>query len=371
MTAEIDLRRASATIASLERRLVEICPGSRIEEIRALGIDEGDPDASTTKAIGYGRPLLVRVAANGAERRFVLHTARGDGFGHDRRADRAEEMLLAYDTFGAIPRHVGACDVGTIDDRGELISLRHAGEFYLLTEWAPGSLYADDLRRIARDARCTDEDRRRCDQLASYLADLHARRGGDPGVYRRAIRDAVGHGEGIFGLIDSFPPDVPGAPLRRLYALERAAGTWREKLRGRDHRLVVVHGDFHPFNILFADETELHLLDAARGCHGDAADDAVCLALNYVFFAQGHAHAWSGGLGDLWRRFWSRYLRLTGDLELLEVAPLYLAWRCLVMIHPGWYPSVTEASRDALLSFVEGCLARGRLDPDRAEDIFR
>jgi aminoglycoside phosphotransferase (APT) family kinase protein len=280
-------------------------------------------------------------------------------------------MLLAYDTFNEIPRHVAARDVGCVGERGELVSLKDAGEFYLLTEWAPGTLYADDLRRLARDRRVTAVDRLRAERLARYLAELHADRGGNPDLYRRAIRDAVGHGEGIFGLVDSFPAGVPGAPLARLYALERAASTWREKLRGKERRLSVVHGDFHPFNILFADDGEPRLLDAARGCRGDPADDAVCLALNYVFFALGHPGAWQGGLAELWERFWTEYLRITGDRELLEIAPLYLAWRSLVMVHPAWYPSMTEAARDALLSFVERALAAGRLDPERAGDVFR
>jgi len=44
--------------------------------------------------------------------------------------------------------------------------LRDGGEFYLLTTFAPGTIYADDLRRIARTGAATDVDVARIDALA-------------------------------------------------------------------------------------------------------------------------------------------------------------------------------------------------------------
>src|SRR5690606_13915468 len=125
------------------------------------------------------------------------------------------------------------------------------------------------------------------------------------------IRDLVGSGEGIFGIVDAYGPDVPAAPPERLRAIERGALEWRRRLRERSERLSRTRGDFHPFNVLL-DETEdgerLALLDASRGCMGDPADDVTCMAINYVFFAVEHPRAWRGGLGQLWQRFWDVYL---------------------------------------------------------------
>lgn len=367
---QIETSASTPLRLSLQKRIAELYPGGAIMEIRPLRDDEGTTGHGARKAIGYGEPALVRVAVNGDERRFVLHTARAGDFGHDRRADRAGEMLLAYDTFGQIPRHVPAIDIGYVDGGGDLVSIREAREFYLLTEWAGGTLYADDLRRIVRDQGITAMDRLRCERLASYLAELHAPHSERPEIYRRAIRDVIGHGEGIFGLVDAFPAAVPGAALERLYTLERKASAWRQRLRGREDRLAIVHGDFHPFNLLFTEDSELQLLDAARGCRGDPADDAVCIALNYLFFALDDPAAWDLGLRELWRRFWEVYIRLTNDHELFEVAPLYMAWRSLVMVHPRWYPSMTAPARDALLSFVDRTLDAGVLVPERADEVF-
>lgn len=359
--------------------------------VTRLGIDDDTGEGQETeKRFGYGVPLHIRVSTAAGERRqYVLHTARPDIFGHDRRSDRAQNMLLCADTFGSIPRHVAALDVGGITAEGKLRSLGRCRDFYLLTEYMPGSLYADDLRRLAHERVLTDRDRRRCVLLADYLAVLHGqgivpdRAGagdseGDGGVqaqavYRRAIRDLVGHGEGIFGIIDGYPDQATPDLRERLRSIERACCEWRWKLRGREHRLARTHGDFHPFNILFDGRDgrdELALLDASRGCRGDPADDVTCLAINYIFFSLGDNQAWRGAFGELWHTFWDRYLDRSGDRAILDVAPPFFAWRGLVLANPTWYPAMLPEHRDALLGLVEHVLGAGRLEPAHAERLF-
>ena len=72
----------------------------------------------------------------------------------------------------------------------------------------------------------------------------------------------VGSGEGIYGVVDHYPADVPGAPWTRLASIERRCAEWRWRLREHEGRLCRTHGDFHPFNILF-DGDKLVLLDAS------------------------------------------------------------------------------------------------------------
>jgi hypothetical protein len=356
------------------RQIVAQClPGAELLDARPFRIDDADVhDDATTKGEGYGEPLRVRVRErDGRLSTLVFHTAKPDVFGHDRRADRAAEMLLAWDTFGAIPRHVEALDVGAVRRDGKgLVSLRDAGEFYLVTRYAAGTLYADELRRIARDAAATADDLRHAEALARYLATLHAERVDGDARYLRAARDLVGSGEGIFGMIDGYPADVPMAPPSRLEALERSAVAWRWRLKSRTARLRRTHGDFHPFNVVIDAAGEPVLLDASRGCAGDPADDVCCMAINYVFFAVEHPAAWAPAMGPLWRRFWDTYLRASGDDEILSVAAPFLAWRALVVCNPAWYPHVAPEARDKVLRFVEGALAAERFDPASAEALF-
>ncbi len=356
-----------AAIESLIRRLE---PGSEVEEIESLAGDSSDDD-STKKAKGYGKPLQVVVRRQDGKRQsYVFHTAQADEFGHSRRSDRAEELILAYDTFASIPCHVRALDVGAVDLDGHLTSLRTSSEFYLLTEFRKGREYVEDLRRIAANRAATGKDLERCEALAKYLAELHTRKLSSVAGYRRAIRNLAGDGEGIFGMIDGFPPDTPSAPEGRLQQIERQCAEWRWVLRGREHRYTTVHGDFHPFNILFDEEDRISLLDASRGCDGDAADDTTSLAINYLLFGLEHPDAWSEGFRKLWKLFWNTYSSVTDDQELFEVAPPFFAWRALVVTNPKWYPQMTRETRDALLQIVERSLAEGRLDPRVVERVL-
>jgi hypothetical protein len=359
------------------REAVRALAAALVPHAAVVSVQPLRPDATgDDKALGYGEPLLVTLRdADGAERRLVFRTQAPNEYGHDRRADRFEAALLASDVFPTIPRHVAALDVGAIGPGGRLVSLRDTGEAYLVTTFAEGTLYAEDLRRLARAAAPAPLDLARCDALARYLARLHAERLVDPVAWRRAVRDLLGHGEGIFGVVDGYPRDVPGAPAARLRAIEERCLGWRWRLRGRPGRLARTHGDFHPFNLVFRppgpgeDGTGFTVLDASRGGKGDPADDVVALAVNYPFFALDHPGAWRA-LGPLWHRFLAGYRAAGGDAGALEDAPPFLAWRALVLASPRFYPHLSAAARDALLALAERALEAGRLEPAWADALF-
>jgi aminoglycoside phosphotransferase (APT) family kinase protein len=351
-------------------RVVErLVPGGRIVEVRRLRADRALED-DTHKSAGYGDPRRVRVATPDGERSFVFHVQRADGFGHDRRADRAADQLLAFDTFGHIPRHARALDVGAVRTDGTLVSLAETGELYLVTEWVEGTPYAEDLRGIARAARLGPIDLARADALCDYLVALHAHRPPAAAGYRRSVRDLVGSGEGLFGMIDAYPADTPGAPPDRLRAIEHRCLDWRWRLRAHEGRITRTHGDFHPFNIVFQDAESFRLLDASRGCAGDPADDVAALAINFVFFALDHAGAWPGAMRMLFQRFLLRYVERTGDDQLLDVLAPWFAWRGLVVASPAFYPDLPGAARDRLLRFVERALDAPRFDLAFADEVF-
>jgi len=346
-------------------------PGARLASVRPLEPDaSGGAGGPTGKAAGYGRSLLLSVELPGGRTaRLVLRTQQPDELGHDRRADRAASALLAFDSFGAIPGHVRALDVGAVMADGALRSLASAGEPYLLTDYVEGSLYARDLRALAGGASLSPRDEQRSESLALSLVRLHKERR-SPAQYRRSVRDLLGHGEGIFGICDAYPPDTPAAPPARLRELEHRCLEWRWRLRAFDHRSARIHGDFHPFNIVFGRDGELSLLDASRGCAGEPADDLTALAVNYLFFAVDAKGAWERGLRDLWRGFWRTYVGASQDSEVLLVAPPYLTWRLLVVCLPKFYPRLSEGGRDRLLGLAERALVSERFDPSIAEELF-
>jgi aminoglycoside phosphotransferase (APT) family kinase protein len=363
---------ASTTDPALTEIISRVLPGARVSRVRALGRDDTEAlEARTNKAAGYGAPLRIDVESDGARRSLVLHGTSADGFGHDRRADRAAESLLAADTFSTIPRHTSVLDVGAFRPDGTTVSLSGAGELYLLTDYVEGTTYATDLRRVAQTRVATPLDFARVDALADYLAALHTPVVDQPFAYQRSLRDLLGSGEGIFGIVDAYRPDAPGAEPERLQRIEARCLEWRWRLRAQPPRPTRIHGDFHPFNVLFDSAGEVRVLDTSRGSVGDAADDVSCMAVNFVFFAVDAGTAWEAAFAQLWRRFWERYLELTNDQRLLSLVAPFIAWRLLVLGCPQWYPNLTAQARARLLDLIEAALERETFDPALAEAVFR
>jgi len=346
-------------------------PGAQI--VRAFALNGDNVAAAlegTAKGAGYGVPIRIDIEVAGRVESLVLHGTSDNPFGHDRRADRAAELLLAADTFGGIPEHVRVLDVGAFRDDGSTVSLLGTGEFYLLTEYANGTPYAEDLRRIARTRSVSADDLERVDLLADYLVNLHTPVDGHRAAYERSLRDLLGSGEGIFGIVDAFGAGAPGADRARLQSIESACLRWRWRLKDRPARLERIHGDFHPFNVLFDETNALRVLDASRGSLGDPADDVAAMAVNFVFFAVDAKDSWQPAFAHLWRRFWQRYLAQSEDSALLSSVAPFLAWRLLVLACPVWYPNQSAAARERLLSLVDSALGRERFEPELAEAVF-
>ena len=325
---------------------------------------------ATIKTYGYGRPILIRYMLDGVERRAVLRTMASNSFGHEYRADRAASLLLSYDTFNDLPRHVRALDVGALSPDGHPVSLGCGGEFFLLTDYAAGTLYADDLQRLRDTGGLTDRDTRRAVALAGYLAQIHATRCDDPALYRRAVRDLVGGGEGIFGLTDSYPPDFPLAGAAWLERVEQACVRWRWLLKQHPRRLAQIHGDFHPFNVLFGDGVDFWLLDRSRGGWGEPADDVCAMAINYLFFSLQRAGELAPPFTQLWDGFWQTYLEQTRDEQLLALVAPFLVWRALVVASPVWY-NVPEMVRAALYRFIDRVIDAPVFDPENVNAYLR
>jgi aminoglycoside phosphotransferase (APT) family kinase protein len=260
---------------------------------------------------------------------------------------------------------VRSVDVGFVRESGELVSAGEAVEYFQLVEKAPGALYWLDLdRMLAGPARDLDYERARA--LGRFLAEAHADKRDEPTLYQRRIRELVGHGECLMGILDSYPHPYTLLPQADCEALERAAVTWRWELRGRTHRLSRAHGDFHPWNILFQDGTEFAVLDRSRGEWGEPADDVSALGINYLFFGlrkSGGASVAAPFIG-LFRAFLDAYLEASGDRELFEVLPPFFMFRALVIAHPRWYPTLTEATRRTLLDFARAMADAPAFDPD-------
>ena len=353
-------------LASVLAAYLEDVLGGPVTEVSVRPLTGGEGD--DVKGFGYGVPLAVRCRIGGATRELVVARTRPlSGFGHDYPADRAWQALFSHPAYNAFPRHARSLDVGCALASGRLVSLGEAVEFFQLVEKVEGTLYRLDLERLlAGDA--TDVDIVRATALGRFLAAAHKVKHDDPAIYQRRIRELVGHGECLMGILDSYPHPYAPLPASACEAIERAAVGWRWRLRDRTARLARVHGDFHPWNILFREGADFSVLDRSRGEWGEPADDVAALAINYLFFGlrraagEGRAGTVADPFLGLFRTFMESYVAASRDTELFEVLPPFFAFRAFVLAHPRWYPALDDATRAAVIRFGRMMIEGGAVD---------
>ena len=335
--------------------------------VRALGTKD-DRAQSDPKGFGYGVPFEVQCRIGDAPRSFVVARTRpARGFGHDYPADRAWQALYAHSAYNSFPRHARSFDVGIVRDSGELVSVADVTEFFQLVEKVDGALYWRDLDRLL-NAPLRELDIARAEALARFLAEAHAVKRDEPTLYQRRIRELIGHGECLMGILDSYPHPYPLLPQEVCEEIEHAGITWRWRLRDCGHRLSRTHGDFHPWNLLFREGIDFSVLDRSRGEWGEPADDVAALGINYLFY--GLRSQVVEPFHFLFSTFLETYLRESNDHEILNVLPPFLAFRALVIAHPIWYPELPDPLRSTIIRFARRMMVDVQFDPGHVRELL-
>ena len=354
--ADLRLGALRDYLSSLEKRDVEIVSVGSLQRPKKTRL------VGKLKGFGYGTPYLIEYKVGRRMKAGVLETMRPSGFGHDFPWDRAQSLLFAHGTYNHLPKHVRSLDVGVLTKKNELRSVGDLSEFFILLQKVDGEGYYKDLERIRDSGVLTQMDLRRCVALAEYIAQVHKVKKEAPDLYVRAVRDLVGHGECIMGLIDSYPEEADFLERGELEEIERKCVEWRWKLKHKARPLCRVHGDFHPFNVMFRKGIDFTALDRSRAEWGEAADDVAAMSINYLLFSiQVHGRL-AGPFDRLYELFMKTYFDTTGDDELLEAIQPFYAWRSLVVASPIWYPNLGRENRRRFFNFIHAVLETNKFD---------
>jgi aminoglycoside phosphotransferase (APT) family kinase protein len=318
-----------------------------------------------------GTGFLVELRTERGISSFVVKSLGSQGFSHDYPSDRAAVFLLDLDEFSALPNHVKAIDVLAEMEDGSVKSIGGGKEYYLLMERGEGKDYFHDLSEFSQRDTLTGRDRERIHAMASYLASIHATKKDSRTLYWRKLRDTVGHGECLMGVLDMYPEGT--LSYGEMAQIIKKSVDWVYTLKPRFTRLSQIHGDFHPGNIWFREATgsEFVLLDRSRGPWGEPADDVTALTINYIFFSIKHFGTVRGPYLEGLRLFFDDYERLSGDREICSVVQPFYAFRGAVVANPAFYPEVSGEQRNMIFGFINNVLGTERFDPGRVSEYLR
>jgi thiamine kinase-like enzyme len=225
----------------------------------------------------------------------------------------------------------------------------------------------EDLQKIKKENNLIQFDKKKALMLSNYLVALHknkfkGKKEITSSIYKRHLRDCMGHGEMLLGVIDTYPRKIKFTRETKIISIIKKFVELREKLKGKHYRLCRIHGDFHPGNILFQNKKSFVVLDASRELYGDPADDLTTMAINYIWFALMHKDNFFGPFKKLFEIFWKNYIRKTGDIEINKIAPLFFAFRGVVVAHPIFYKNQTDETRKKIFNFINKVLDEEKFD---------
>ncbi len=333
----------------------------------------------SSKKLGEGfhnAGFLIVLSTDTGTERLVMRVVRGDtGWGHDYLGDRGGVLLLQHKLFEMAPP--GTCskslDVAALTSSGSITSLGDSIEFFHFVEEVQDAewiSYSNDLFKVSDRGSLLDNDKIRVRAIADYLANLHSVKKPDPKLYMRHVRDLIGHGEMLMGVIDTYPhPEtLDFTSAKELERIETEAVHWRNRIKYLSHRCSRIHGDIHPFgNVRFKEDNSLLALDLAREEYGEPADDLTSISINYLFFS-----VWKHGelvppFKELFDIFLNQYLERTEDWEILKVMAPFYAFRGAVVAHPLYYPKLETARRRKIFNFIINVLNDEEFDPNKIE----
>ncbi len=325
---------------------------------------------------GTGYKIKFQIeSAKGKIREIVIRTLMPEGFSHDFVSDRAKVFVTQHEMAQHIPGHVRSYDVSGYTKGGKLISIGDAVEFFQAVEVAYGRSYSEDFQRIKESGKLEKGDIEKAKQLSDYLVDLHSTKfkgsaEASKSLRRRHSRDALGHGEMMIGVIDTYPDDFKFITKQGLTDLICKAAAFREKIKDVPFTPCRMHGDFHPGNIIFKGK-KIALLDASREEFGDPADDVTTMAINYIWFAVMQNGSFGGPFADLFNAFWDGYFWKVDGSHILRTAGIYFAFRGVVVAHPVFYQAQSDEVRKKMVNFMSNVLGADAFDVSKINEYLR
>jgi aminoglycoside phosphotransferase family enzyme len=293
--------------------------------------------------LGTGYSLKFKV--DDRSKTLVLKSLFKENLGMDHYSDRASSLLDAHDNYNKMENHVKSEDVIAQNDDNSLTSIGKAKEFYILMEEARGEDLFKDFDKIKESGKLSEEVRKKILVISDFLVKLHKNKHESVPLYRRKIRDTIGSGGSLIGLLDMHPdPAFKQFESKWMEIVMHSIKFWR-KSRNMDNRLCEIHADYHPGNLWF-ENGNFTILDRSRGRYGEPADDIVAFAINPIMYSLMTTGEFEGPFREMFDIFWNNYFKQTKDREMRKIMAPYIAFRVSVVTNPIFYNDEMLGGKD-------------------------
>ena len=284
--------------------------------------------------LGTGYSLKFKI--NNKDKILVLKSLFTGNLGMDHYSDRGASLLDAHDNYNKMENHVKSEDVIAQNDDNSLTSMGNAKEFYILMEEAKGIDLFKDFDKIKETKQLTEEIKDKIIKISNFLVELHKNKHNSISLYRRKIRDTIGSGGSLIGILDMHPDLAFNQFEKKWMKIVKNSIMYWHLSRNMHHRLCEIHADYHPGNLWF-ENNNLTILDRARGRFGEPADDITAFIINPIMYSLITNGRFEGPFKEMFDIFWNNYFKQTKDKEMRKIIAPYLAFRVAVVTNPIFY----------------------------------
>jgi len=325
--------------------------------------------------LGTGFSLKFKI--NNKDNTLILKSLFTQNLGMDYYSDRAASLIDAHANYNSMEHHVKSEDVIAYNEDTSLTSIGKAREFYLVMEEAKGKSLFSDFDEIKKTNQLSEQTKNKIKIISDFLVKLHANKHTSTPLYRRKMRDTIGSGGSLMGLLDMHPEQAFSQFKKEwLEIVMRSINFWGLS-RNLSKRLCETHADYHPGNLWF-DNEKFTILDRARGRYGEPADDITAFIVNPILYAVITSKKFTGPFKEIFDIFWNNYFRQTKDREMRKVIAPYLAFRVAVVTNPLFYNDESlggkESANDVrkqLITLALNALKDKEFDPKKINEYLK
>ncbi|MGK0209561.1 MAG: hypothetical protein ACI83O_000840 [Patescibacteria group bacterium] len=265
---------------------------------------------------------------------LIIKSIFKENLGMDNPGDRAASLLQAHTNYNTMRNHIKSKDVIVLKNK-KAESIGNAEEFYIAMEEASGKDMFTDLDNIDND-KSYQLFLEKTKKIAQDLVELHKNKVNNPILYKRKIRDTIGSGGSLMGVLDMHTIEDYSKYKTHWETIIKECIPYWSKSKHLTHRCCEIHGDFHPGNIWFK-EKKVTYLDRAGGRFGEPADDLTAFFINPIFYSIIKHGNFQGKYKEIFDMFWNTYFKQTKDKEMRTIMAPYIAFRASVITNPMFY----------------------------------